>query len=117
MLRRRTGRIDQAEEIARALGMDSHFHANVRVIEEQYGDAILTTLPSELNNSGRLPGRPGLRTIEPRFTKSVIVPKDAASGERRQVLCITKTGSAVCLAPGPAGLHVGRRRPANAVPC
>ena len=66
VLRRRTGRIDQAEEIARALGMDSHFHANVRVLEEQYGDAILTTLPSELKRSGRLPGRPGLRTIEPR---------------------------------------------------
>jgi endonuclease/exonuclease/phosphatase family metal-dependent hydrolase len=66
VLRKRTGRIDQAEEIARALGMDSHFHANVRVLEEQYGDAILTTLPSELKNSGRLPGRLGLRTIEPR---------------------------------------------------
>ena len=44
----------------------SHFHANVRVLEEQYGDAILTTLPSALKRSGRLPGRPGLRTIEPR---------------------------------------------------
>lgn len=66
ILRKRTGRIDQAEQIARALGMSSHFHANVRVLEEQYGDAILTTLPSELMHSGRLPGRPGLRTIEPR---------------------------------------------------
>jgi endonuclease/exonuclease/phosphatase family metal-dependent hydrolase len=66
ILRKRTGRIDQAEEIARALGMDTHFHANVRVMEEQYGDAILTTLPSELTHSGRLPGRPGLRAIEPR---------------------------------------------------
>lgn len=66
VLRRRTGRIDQAEEIARALGMDTHFHANLRVLDEQYGDAILTTLPSELKHSGRLPGRPGLRTIEPR---------------------------------------------------
>ncbi len=66
VLRRRTGRIDQAEEIARALGMTSHFHANLRVLEEQYGDAILTTLPSELKHSGRLPGRPGLRTLEPR---------------------------------------------------
>ena len=66
VMRRRTGRIDQAEDIARTLGMNSHFHANVRVLEEQYGDAILTTLPSALKHSGRLPGRPGLRSIEPR---------------------------------------------------
>jgi endonuclease/exonuclease/phosphatase family metal-dependent hydrolase len=66
VMRKRTGCVDQAEEIARLLGMDSHFHANVRVMEEQYGDAILTILPSRLQHSGRLPGRLGLRTIEPR---------------------------------------------------
>lgn len=64
--RKRTGLVDQAEDIARALGMESHFHANVRVMEEQYGDAILTVLPSALIHSGRLPGRPGLRRLEPR---------------------------------------------------
>lgn len=66
VLRKRTGLVDQADEIARALGMDSHFHPAVRVLEELYGDAILTTLPSRLMHSGRLPGRPGLRTLEPR---------------------------------------------------
>lgn len=66
VLRKRTGLVDQAEEIARALGMDSHFHPAVRVLEELYGDAILTTLPSVLKKTGQLPGRPGLRTLEPR---------------------------------------------------
>ena len=66
VMRKRTGHIDQAEEIARRLGMDSHFHNNLRVMEEQYGDAILTTLPSQLMHSGRLPALPGLSQIEPR---------------------------------------------------
>ncbi|MDB5509639.1 MAG: Endonuclease/exonuclease/phosphatase [Hyphomicrobiales bacterium] len=66
VLRKRTGLVDQAEEIARALGMNSHFHPALRVLEELYGDAILTTLPSVLKKTGSLPGRPGLRTLEPR---------------------------------------------------
>ncbi|MDB5651912.1 MAG: endonuclease [Hyphomicrobiales bacterium] len=66
VLRKRTGLVDQADEIARALGMNSHFNPAVRVLEELYGDAILTTLPSKLMHTGRLPGRPGLRTLEPR---------------------------------------------------
>jgi endonuclease/exonuclease/phosphatase family metal-dependent hydrolase len=66
VMRKRTGHIDQAEDIAQRLGMDSHFHNNLRVLEEQYGDAILTTLPSQLMHSGRLPALPGLRQIEPR---------------------------------------------------
>lgn len=66
VMRKRTGRVDQAEEIAGILGMSSHFHANVKVMEERYGDAILTILPSQLIRSGRLPGRLGLRSIEPR---------------------------------------------------
>ncbi len=66
VMRKRTGYVDQAEEIAHRLGMDSHFHNNLCVLEEQYGDAILTTLPSRLMHSGRLPALPGLRSIEPR---------------------------------------------------
>ena len=66
VMRRRTGHVDQAEAIAQALGMNSHFHNNLRVMEEQYGDAILTELPSRLVHSGRLPALPGLRAIEPR---------------------------------------------------
>ncbi len=66
VLRKRTGHVDQAEEIASVLGMTAHFHNNLRVLEEQYGDAILTELPSCLIHAGRLPGSPGLRNIEPR---------------------------------------------------
>ena len=66
VMRKRTGHIDQAEAIAQALGMNAHFHNNLRVMEEQYGDAILTELPSRLIHAGRLPALPGLRSIEPR---------------------------------------------------
>ena len=40
--RARTGRVDQAHEIARRLDMAFHFHPAVAVEEELYGDAILT---------------------------------------------------------------------------
>jgi endonuclease/exonuclease/phosphatase family metal-dependent hydrolase len=64
--RPRTGGVDQAHEIARELGMHMHFHPALRVMEELYGDAILTARPSRLVKIGALPGwarRPGL---EPR---------------------------------------------------
>ncbi|GJD50333.1 hypothetical protein OPKNFCMD_3072 [Methylobacterium crusticola] len=64
--RRRTGGVDQAQAIADRLGMGSHFHPALQVMEERYGDAILTALPSRLVRAEGLPGlarRPGL---EPR---------------------------------------------------
>ncbi|MDO9425236.1 MAG: endonuclease/exonuclease/phosphatase family protein [Methylobacterium sp.] len=64
--RGRTGGLDQAETIARRLGMDHHFQPALHLGEERYGDAILTRLPSRLIQAGILPGlanRPGL---EPR---------------------------------------------------
>lgn len=64
--RPRTGGLDQAEEIARLVGMFSHFHPALHIEEERYGDALLTHLPSRLRRAGPLPGllrRPGL---EPR---------------------------------------------------
>ena len=64
--RKRTGGFDQAEEIARLLGMDPHFHPALHIEEERYGDALLTHLPSRLRRAEALPGlvrRPGL---EPR---------------------------------------------------
>ncbi|WP_460448237.1 endonuclease/exonuclease/phosphatase family protein [Alsobacter sp. SYSU BS001988] len=64
--RRRTGGVDQAQAIADRLGMQMHFHPALRVMEEQYGDAILTARPSRVVKAGALPGlrsRPG---IEPR---------------------------------------------------
>lgn len=61
--RMRTGGVDQAHLIAQHLDMDLHFHAAIRVEEEQYGDAILSRLPMRLVRSAQLPGR-GL--VQPR---------------------------------------------------
>lgn len=64
--RPRTGGLDQAEEIARLLEMVHHFHPALHLLEERYGDAILTPHPSRLIRAAALPGyarRPGL---EPR---------------------------------------------------
>lgn len=61
----RTGGIDQAHRIAQYLEMDFHFHPNIRIEEELYGDAILTHLPMKLVKAGPLPGlasRPNLET-------------------------------------------------------
>lgn len=54
--RLRTGRIDQAHAIAHFLGMSFHFHPALQVEDERYGDAILTSLPMRLMQTGRLPG-------------------------------------------------------------
>ncbi len=64
--RARTGGVDQAEIIARELGMQMHFHPALKVMEELYGDAILTALPSRLVRAGPLPGMRGWRVLEPR---------------------------------------------------
>ncbi len=64
--RARTGGIDQAHAIAQALGMQMHFHASLRVVEEEYGNAILTHRPSRLVKAGPLPGRTGRSAPEPR---------------------------------------------------
>jgi endonuclease/exonuclease/phosphatase family metal-dependent hydrolase len=66
--RARTGHVDQAHEIARRLEMTHHFHAALRVEEERYGDAILTSYPEKLVKTGPLPGHPHPRmaALEPR---------------------------------------------------
>lgn len=64
--RARTGGIDQAHAIAQALGMQMHFHASLRVLEEEYGNAILTHRPSRLVKAGPLPGGAGRFAPEPR---------------------------------------------------
>ena len=65
--RKRTDNVDQAREIARELNLRHvYFFPAMRVLEEEYGDAIITDLPSRLVKAGALPGlarRPGL---EPR---------------------------------------------------
>lgn len=64
--RARTGGADQAHEIAARLKMTSHFHPAMKVEEELYGDAILTTLPERLIQAGPLPGHPLIPALEPR---------------------------------------------------
>ncbi|MCP1550165.1 MULTISPECIES: endonuclease/exonuclease/phosphatase family protein [Methylorubrum] len=81
--RKRTGGLDQAEEIARLVGMFAHFHPALHIEEERYGDALLTHLPSRLRRAGPLPGllrRPGL---EPRGALWIEV---TAGAGRLQVL-------------------------------
>jgi endonuclease/exonuclease/phosphatase family metal-dependent hydrolase len=64
--RARTGRVDQAHEIAKRLNMTARFNAALRVEEELYGDAILTTLPEQLVKAGPLPGYAPFPQLEPR---------------------------------------------------
>ena len=64
--RARTGGVDQAHQIARHLKMAFHFHPALRVEEELYGDAILTTYPERLIQTGPLPGHPAIPRLEPR---------------------------------------------------
>jgi len=65
--RARSGGVDQAEAIARELGMGSiHFHPALKVMEEEYGDAIITALPATVIKAGTLPGLERGARIEPR---------------------------------------------------
>jgi endonuclease/exonuclease/phosphatase family metal-dependent hydrolase len=65
--RARSGGVDQAEAIARELGIHHiHFHPALRVLEEEYGDAILTTRPSSLVKAEALPGLVTNPGLEPR---------------------------------------------------
>lgn len=66
VFRARTGSIDQAHAIAGELGMQMHFHPALRVLEELYGDAILTARPSRLVKAGPLPGLSARPDLEPR---------------------------------------------------
>lgn len=64
--RRRSGHVDQAQEIARELGMQIHFHPAYHVLEERYGDAILTATPSRIVRAENLPGLQHYPGLEPR---------------------------------------------------
>ncbi|MEC5324019.1 endonuclease/exonuclease/phosphatase family protein [Aurantimonas sp. A3-2-R12] len=81
--RRRTGAADQAADIARLLGMMTHFHPALTVQEEQYGDAILTRRPSRLMQAGPLPGLAGRPNLEPRGALWVSVD---VAGKELQVI-------------------------------
>lgn len=66
VLRARTGGVDQAHRLAQRLGMAFHFNAALKVEEELYGDAILTTAPERLVKAGGLPGYARIPQLEPR---------------------------------------------------
>lgn len=74
--RARTGGVDQAERLAQRLGMAFHFHANVRVESELYGDALLTIRPERLVKTGPLPGDPRFPRLEPRGALWVAIDID-----------------------------------------
>lgn len=74
--RARTGGVDQAHAIAEILNMSFHFHAAMRVEEEQYGDAILTTLRERPVRTGALPTVAGVPRLEPRGALWVEVEVD-----------------------------------------
>lgn len=64
--RLRTGKVDQAQAIAKGLAMSSRFHPAMRVEAELYGDAILTPHPEKLVRADALPTIRGVPGLEPR---------------------------------------------------
>jgi endonuclease/exonuclease/phosphatase family metal-dependent hydrolase len=65
--RSRSGRCDQARELARLLGMKQVlFHPAISNTDEHYGDAILSRRPIRLMHAGGLPGRTYGSHLEPR---------------------------------------------------
>jgi endonuclease/exonuclease/phosphatase family metal-dependent hydrolase len=76
--RARTGLVDQAHEIAFDLEMDMHFHPAFTVMEEAYGDAILTSYPLRLVKAGPLPGLKRLPKLEPRGALWAAIEVDGA---------------------------------------
>jgi endonuclease/exonuclease/phosphatase family metal-dependent hydrolase len=83
VFRARSGGVDQAELIAAALGMRTHFFPALQVMEERYGDAILTACPSRQIKAGALPGLPKLRQLEPRGALWAAV---TVSGQEIQII-------------------------------
>ncbi len=64
--RLRTGQIDQARLIAHELGMAFHFQPAIHVLEEKFGDAILTAGDCRLMRAGLLSVRGWLPDIRSR---------------------------------------------------
>lgn len=64
--RPRTNRSHQAEEIAKRLDMDFHFHPSMEIEGERYGNAILSRFPIRLIQAGALPTFKMRRALESR---------------------------------------------------
>lgn len=81
--RERTFGLDQAQQIARHLEMEFHFHPAMHMEEERYGDAILTHMPQRLVKTGLLPGLPDMPQLEPRGALWVAIE---VNGQEIQVI-------------------------------
>jgi len=64
--RLRTQKLDQADAIARYLGMQMHFHSPMQLQKERFGDAILTAFPMRLIKASNLPSPSYKSYSEPR---------------------------------------------------
>lgn len=64
--RNRSGKIDQAEMIARKLGMVFHFQPSLSLEDGKYGNAILSRYPLKMIRMGPLPRLRARRLFEPR---------------------------------------------------
>jgi endonuclease/exonuclease/phosphatase family metal-dependent hydrolase len=72
----RSGKADQAREIADRLNMDFHFHPSLRVEEGEYGIAVLSRFPSRMIRASALPMLSGRRVSEQRGALWVTVQVD-----------------------------------------
>ncbi|MBZ6077865.1 endonuclease/exonuclease/phosphatase family protein [Microvirga puerhi] len=70
------GHPDQAEILAKHLGMDLHFQPTIRMLGEQYGIAVLTRHPSDIVRAGRLPSLVSGPSFEKRCALWVAVEID-----------------------------------------
>jgi endonuclease/exonuclease/phosphatase family metal-dependent hydrolase len=86
--RPRSGTRDQAQELARQLGMNVHFHPALSIASEAYGDAILSRLPMRLKRAAGLPVRTLIRGSEPRGAVWV----EVEMGERKIQILNTHLG-------------------------
>ena len=82
VMRARSGFRDQAEEIARLLEMQCHYHPAWQLEEESYGDAILSRIPIRHIRKGQLPAKSSRH--EPRG--AVWVEAELSPGEKLQVI-------------------------------
>jgi endonuclease/exonuclease/phosphatase family metal-dependent hydrolase len=64
--RKRSGGHDQAMLIAKYLNMDHHFHAAMRIEEEAFGDAVLSSYPMRLIKRDSLSRQKKFSFFEPR---------------------------------------------------
>jgi len=62
----RSGRIDQAQMIAKDLKMDFHFHPSLTIEKCQYGNATLSRHPMKLIRAGEPPTLPKRHALEKR---------------------------------------------------